>query len=226
MRLARHQSTPGFRQRLLGQLGEGLRYVWGHQATWTLLIVVAINSGFGITYSVLIPVFARNILKVGANGYGFLMAAQGIGAVLGGIFLASRQGAEVHLRRTITAGLFTSAIAILMFGVSRWMWLSMLAQVLIGAGLINHMAGTNTMLQLFVSDELRGRVMSIYTLSFIGLAPLGSLEVGFAGEHFSPEIAVVICGLFSLGCGVLLLTRLPQIAADQAALLTELTAAD
>jgi hypothetical protein len=72
------------------------------------------------------------------------------------------------------------------------------------------------MLQLFVSDELRGRVMSIYTLSFIGMAPLGALEVGFVGEHLSPEIAVVICGVVSLGCALALLTRLRMIAGAQA----------
>jgi MFS family permease len=88
------------------------------------------------------------------------------------------------------------------------------------------MAGTNTMLQLSVSDELRGRVMSIYTLSFIGLAPLGSLEVGFVGEHLSPEVAVIICGVISLGCGVLLLIRLPTIAAAQAELHPDFQAAD
>ena len=72
------------------------------------------------------------------------------------------------------------------------MSLSLLAQMFIGAGLINYMVTTNTMLQLFVSDELRGRVMSIYTLSFIGIAPIGSLEVGYIGEHLSPQAAVVV----------------------------------
>jgi MFS family permease len=122
------------------------------------------------------------------------------------------------LRRTLTAGLFCTAIAIIVFGLSHWMILSLIAQTVIGAGIINYMAGTNTMLQMFVSDELRGRVMSIYTLSFIGLAPIGSLEVGFVGEHVSPQVAVVICGVVSLLCGWILLKRLPMIAAAQFAL--------
>ena len=94
------------------------------------------------------------------------------------------------LRQNLIFGLFGSAIGIFVFGFSSVMWLSLLAQMLIGAGLINYMATSNTMLQLFVSDELRGRVMSFYTLSFIGLAPIGSLEVGFIGERVSPQIAV------------------------------------
>jgi MFS family permease len=79
------------------------------------------------------------------------------------------------------------------------------------------MATTNTMLQIFVSDELRGRVMSFYTLSFIGLAPLGALMVGFIGEHLGAQLAVVICGALSLGCALLLLTRLNLIREAQEA---------
>src|SRR5262249_20306983 len=99
--------------------------------------------------------------------------------------------------------------------VSPSMPLSLLAQMFIGAGLMHHMVTTNTMLQLFVSDELRGRVMSLYTLSFIGTAPLGSLEVGYLGDHFSPRVAVVVCAMFSLGCACLLLTKLKMFAHAQ-----------
>jgi transmembrane secretion effector len=97
------------------------------------------------------------------------------------------------------------------------MWLSLLAQMVIGAGLLNYMATNNTMLQLFVSDELRGRVMSMYTLSFIGLAPLGSLEVGYIGERASPQIAVAGAAAATLICGIILLARLSVIAEAQAA---------
>jgi MFS family permease len=215
MRLPR-KSVQNFGADMLKRLREGLSYSWTHRPTLTLLAVCAINSGFGVQYSVLIPVFARDILHGGARGYGFLMAAQGVGAVLGAVSLASRSGTQRALRQNLAAGLFCTAIAIVVFGMSRSMPLSLAAQMFIGAGLINYMASTNTMLQLFVSDELRGRVMSIYTLSFIGMAPLGALEVGFVGEHLSPEIAVVICGVVSLGCALLLLTRLRIIAGAQA----------
>ena len=97
------------------------------------------------------------------------------------------------------------------------MGLSLVAQMLIGAGLINYMATTNTMLQLFVSDDLRGRVMSLYTLSFIGLAPIGSLEVGYIGERMSPQIAVAASAVAALTCGIILIARLSVIADAQAA---------
>lgn len=226
MAIARRPAALSLGGRVLHRLSEGLVYVWQHQPTRILLGVVAINSGFGVTYTVLIPVFARDILKIGAHGYGFLMAAQGVGAVLGAVYLASRSNTGPALRNTLTAGLFCTAFATIAFGLSRNVPLSMFSQLLVGAGIINYMAGTNTMLQLFVSDELRGRVMSIYTLSFIGLAPIGSLEVGFVGEHVSPEVAVVICGAISLVCGVLLLSRLPTIAAAQDELAFEFQAAD
>jgi MFS family permease len=113
-------------------------------------------------------------------------------------------------------GTFCVAAAMATFGLSPWMALSVCAQLFIGVGLMNHLVTTNTMLQLFVSDELRGRVMSIYTLSLIGAAPLGALVVGFVGEHLSPRIAVLGCSAFALACGFLLLTKLKMIAQAQA----------
>jgi len=200
---------------MLRRVREGMRYVWEHRPTLYLLLVVAINSGLGMQYAVLMPVFAQNILHTGSRGYGILMGAQGVGAVVGAIMLAWRSGTPRGLRQTLTVGLFLTAIAIIAFGFSSSMTFSLIAQLFIGAGLINYMATTNTMLQIFVSDELRGRVMSFYTLSFIGLAPLGALMVGFIGEHLGPQATVIICGALSLGCALLLLTRLNLIRIAQ-----------
>jgi MFS family permease len=201
---------------VLLRVREGLAYIWRHRPSLYLLALVAINSGFGMQYGVLVPLFARDLLHAGAQGYGFLMAAQGLGAVLGAIAMNSRPSEPRVLRQNLVLGIFALAVAIFTFGVSPWLWLSMAAQMLVGVGLMYHMVTTNTMLQLFVSDELRGRVMSIYTLSFIGTAPLGSLEVGWVGEHLSPRLAVLICSVFSLLCGCFLLTRLGVIAEAQA----------
>jgi MFS family permease len=201
---------------MLRQVRLGLSYVWKHRPTFWLLVLVAINMGIGMQYSVLIPVFARDLLHVGAHGYGFLMAAQGLGAVLSAIVMNMRSTAPRVLRQNLVFGIFCMAIAAAAFGVSNWMWLSLLAQMFVGVGLMNHMVTTNTLLQMFVTDELRGRVMSIYTLSFIGTAPLGSLAVGFIGEHASPRAAVYFCASFSLLCGFILLTKLKLIAHAQA----------
>lgn len=204
---------------LLSRLGEGLGYAWRHRPTFYLLLLVAINSGVAMQYTVLMPVFARDLLRSGASGYGFLMAAQGLGAVTGALLLAYRSRPR-QLRRNLVVGLFLAGLAIIVFGLSPWIALSLAAQTLAGAGLINHMATSNTMLQLFVSDDLRGRVMSLYTLAFIGFAPVGSLGVGYGGEYLSPRTAVVICGCFSLLCGVILLTRLRMLAVAQGAIET------
>jgi MFS family permease len=205
-----------FGAEMMRQVRLGLTYVWRHRPTLWLMVLVAINMGFGMQYSVLIPLFARDLLKVGAHGYGFLMAAQGLGAVASAIVMNMRSTAPKALRQNLVFGIFCMAIATAAFGMSRWMALSLLAQMFIGVGLMNHMVTTNTLLQLFVSDELRGRVMSIYTLSFIGTAPLGSLAVGYIGESWSPRIAVMFCAAFSLLCGFILLTRLKLIANAQA----------
>ncbi len=197
---------------MLHRLREGLAYVWRHRPTFNLLLMLAIVSGFGFQYTVLMPVFARDVLHGGAQIYGFLLAAQGVGAVVGAIVMGSRSPtAKAHIQNLV-AGLFGLALAIIAFGASPWLWLSLSAQVIVGAGLMSYMATTNTLLQLSVSDELRGRVMSIYVLSFIGLAPLGSLAVGSVGQHVSPQVAVMLCGAISLLCGFYLLRSLDMLA--------------
>jgi predicted MFS family arabinose efflux permease len=203
---------------MMHQLRQGVAYVWRHRPSFYLLLVVAISSGFAVQYAVLVPVFARDLLHSGARGYGFLMAAQGLGAVVSAIVMNSRADAPRTLRQNLVFGLFCMAASIFIFGISKWLALSLVAQALIGAGLMNHMVTTNTMLQMFVEDELRGRVMSIYTLSFIGTAPIGSLEVGFIGEHLSPRVAVMVCSLFALGCAFFLMSKLKLIAEAQEAL--------
>jgi MFS family permease len=209
------RGAQAFGSTVLRRVREGLTYVWRHRPTLYLLVLIAINSGFGIQYTILVPIFARDLLHSGPRGYGFLVAAQGLGAVIGAIAMNSRASTPRALRQNLVFGIFCSAVAIFIFGMSPWMALSLAAQTLVGLGLMHHMVTTNTMLQLFVSDELRGRVMSIYTLSFIGTAPAGSLEVGWVGEHVGPRVAVFVCSAFSLLCGCFLMTRLGAIARAQ-----------
>lgn len=211
------KAAQSFGASMLRRLHEGLAYVWGHRPSFYLLMVGGICNGFGVQYTVLLPVFARNILHGDAGAYGMLMGAQGAGAVVGAVILASRSATTGSQRQNLMVGLLVAGIGILVFGMSRDMRLSLVAQTIIGAALINYMASTNTLLQMFVSDELRGRVMSLYTISFIGAAPLGALEVGFIGERLSPEVAVEICGAIALLCGIFMLTRMRTIAQARAA---------
>jgi MFS family permease len=202
---------------MLARLREGLSYAWHHRPTFYLFLVLAISAGFSMQYSVLIPYFAAHVLNQGPKGYGFLLAAQGLGAVIGAVGVARTSHDPRHLRQQLILGLFAMSAAIAVFGVSHSFALSLAAQMISGAGQLSYQASTNTMLQLFVADELRGRVMSIYTVSFIGLSPLGSLEVGFTGSHLGPALATLICAAIGLGGAFLLLSRHGLFSLEEAA---------
>jgi MFS family permease len=156
------------------------------------------------------------VLHGDARTYGFLVAIEGLGSVLGAATLASRTTTR-GIRNNLILGLMVSAIGIVVFGFSRSMVLSMIAQLVIGAGLTNFRASNNTLVQLFVSDDLRGRVMSTYQLAAVGMTPLGALEVGYMGSHLGPEKTVIICGAITMVCGLVLLTRLKSVGKSESA---------
>jgi MFS family permease len=201
--------------RMLHQLREGLAYVWTNRPLFYQMALAAVTNGFGYQYLVLVPLFARNVLHGDARTYGFLVAIQGLGSVVGAATLASRVTTS-GIRNNLIAGLFLSAIGIAVFGVSRSIPLSLAAQFVIGTGLTNFRASNNTLVQLFVNDELRGRVMSTYQLAAVGMTPIGALEVGYMGSHLGPMPTVVICGAITMLSGVVLLTRLKSVGMDTA----------
>jgi MFS family permease len=177
--------------------------------------LAAVTNGFGYTYLVLIPLFARNVLHGDARTFGFLVAIQGLGSVVGAATLAARVSTR-GMRNNLLIGLFLSAVGIVVFGLSRSIPLSLVAQFVIGAGLTNFRASNNTLVQMFVSDDLRGRVMSTYQLAAVGMAPLGALAVGYMGTHLGSPQAVVICGAVIMLSGIVLLTRLKSVGMDAA----------
>ena len=209
------RAIAGAGARMLHQLREGLAYVWSNRPIFYQMALAAVTNGFGYTYLVLVPLFARNVLHGDARTYGFLVAIQGLGSVVGAATLASRVTTR-GIRNNLIAGLFLSAAGILVFGLSRSIALSMAAQFVIGTGLTNFRASNNTLVQLFVSDDLRGRVMSTYQLAAVGMAPIGALTVGYMGTHLGPLQAVVICGAVTMMSGLVLLTRLKSIGKDAA----------
>jgi MFS family permease len=205
--------------RMLAQLREGLAYVWRHRAIFWQMVLAAVTNGFGYQYLVLVPIFARNVLHGDAQVYGFLVAIQGLGSVLGAATLASRVTTR-GIRNNLIAGLFISAVGIVTFGMSSWLMLSLIAQLVIGAGLTNFRASNNTLVQLFVSDELRGRVMSTYQLASVGMMPLGALAVGFMGHTLGPQHTVEICGVVTLLSGIVLVTWLKSVGNSEPAMTT------
>jgi MFS family permease len=196
--------------RMTRQLGEGLAYVWRHRPIFYQMTLAAVSNGLGYQYLVLVPLFARNVLHGDARTYGFLVAIQGLGSVLGAATLASRV-TTTGIRNNLIIGLIISGFGILVFGLSRLIFVSLAAQLVIGAGLTNFRASNNTLVQVFVSDELRGRVMSTYQLAAVGMAPLGALLVGFLGTRIGPRAAVSICGAVILVCAVTLVMGLKSI---------------
>jgi MFS family permease len=206
----------GVGARMIPQLREGLAYVWTNRPILYQMALAAVTNGFGYQYLVLVPLFARNVLHGDARTYGFLVAIQGLGSVVGAVTLASRVSTR-GMRNNLLAGLFLSAVGIVVFGISRSIPLSLAAQLVIGAGLTNFRASNNTLVQMFVNDDLRGRVMSTYQLASIGMTPVGALLIGYMGSHLGPMGTVVFCGAIIMLCGIVLLTRLKSVGMDAAA---------
>ncbi len=159
------------------ELQEGISYAYRFPPIRVILMLIGLVSLTGIPYTVLLPVFARDILHGGAHTFGFLMAAVGIGAFTSAILLASRKSV-IGLGKIIplAAGVFGLAVAT--FAFSRSLWLSLVLLFFAGLGMMAQIASSNTILQTLVDDDKRGRVMSLFTMSFMGMAPFGSLFAG------------------------------------------------
>jgi MFS family permease len=183
---------------------EAFRYVRGHRVLRAVMILVTMVSLFGWPYSVLLPVFARDVLHTGASGYGYLMAANGLGALAGALTLAS-VGNSVARRKLFYSGLFGFCAMLLLFAQSHVYWLS--AAALAGAGffMIIFFATANTAVQTRVPDELRGRVMGIYSLAFLGLTPFGSLGAGATARFLGAPLTVTMGSIVSAGAGLIVM---------------------
>lgn len=183
---------------------EAMRYVGGHRVLRAIMLLVTVVSLFGWPYSVLMPVFARDVLHTGASGFGFLMAANGIGALIGALTLASL-GDTPHKRKLFYGGLFGFCGMLVLFALSKIYWLS--AVTLAGSGffMIIFFATANTSVQTRVPDELRGRVMGIYSLAFIGLTPFGSLIAGALANATSAAFTVALGSVICIVAGLVTL---------------------
>ncbi len=204
--------------RVLDDLADGLHYVWGHVPIRTLLLTMAVVSLAGMpALSVLMPVFGDYFAGTGhgAMTFGLLMGASGIGALIGALYLASRKSV-VGLVRLI--GIACSLLGLGMIGlaISRTFWVSFCVLPLAGFGMITTFASCNTLLQTLAEDQKRGRVMSLFTTAFIGMAPFGALIAGSAAWGLGPGIvgasrAMLIAGAVCIGTSAVFLTLLPGL---------------
>jgi MFS family permease len=195
---------------VFANLVEGLRYIWRNPIVLTLESLVAVSSIFGMPYARLMPVFARDVLRVGAHGYGFLLSATGAGALIGALSLASL-GNFQHKGWLVTAGNFLYPTMLLAFSFSRLFPLSLVFLVGVGFSMITQNATTNTLLQTTVPDKLRGRVMSVHALFFGGLAPLGDLLAGTVANFSNAPAAVGLGASIALSYSIFVLLCLPQV---------------
>ena len=177
---------------VLQGLKEGFIYAFGFPPIRSILFFLGWISLVGMANTTLMPVFARDILHGDSKTYGFLMAAIGVGAIIGAIFLASRKNV-LGLGRIITIASGIFGIGLISFSLSHTLWLSFFLLLITGFGMMVHMASSNTILQTIVDDDKRGRVMSLYAMAFMGMAPLGSLLGGsLAGWIGAPTTLIII----------------------------------
>ena len=192
------------------ELHEGWAYVTGFVPVRTILMLFAVVSLMGMPVVVLMPIFAAKVLHGGPHTLGFLMGAMGVGALASALSLAARRNVRGLIRGIPIAAVIFS-IGLIGFGFSHWFWLSMLTALVAGVGMMQGMAASNTVIQTLVSEEMRGRVMSFYTMAFMGMAPFGSLLAGSMASAFGAPTAVVVTGTVVLLGAAWFFTRLPAI---------------
>jgi len=182
-------STP----RVLQNLKEGIAYVRGFAPMRAVLLLLAFVSVVGMSSMVLMPVFAKDILGGGPHTLGFLMTASGLGAIAGAMFLALRRRAQ-GVERVIPVGVFLLGSGLIGLSFSKTLALSLPLLGLIGVGTMTLVAATNTSLQNMVDDDKRGRVMSFYTMAFMGMGPFGSLLAGGLASKLGAPWTVAVNG--------------------------------
>jgi MFS family permease len=191
-------------------LQEGFSYAFGFPPIRSILFLLALVSLMGMPYTVLMPIFAEKILQGGPQTLGFLFGANGVGAVAGSIFLASRKNV-LGLGRIIVISSTLFGIGLVVFSLSRLYWLSLFIMLLTGFGMMVQMASSNTVLQTIVEEDKRGRVMSFYMMAFMGMVPFGSLLAGSLANSIGAPKTVMIGGIACILGSVLFAERLPSL---------------
>lgn len=195
---------------VLHEIVEGYRYVVGFSPIRVLLILLAVTSLLGFPYTVLMPIIVGKVLHGGPHTLGFLMAASGVGALAGALYLASRKSV-LGLGRVIAGSAFGFGVGLVLFSLSRQVWLSMLLMAVCGLTMILQMAASNTVLQTLSDDDKRGRVMSFYSMAFFGTAPLGSLFAGTVATWIGAPRTILIGGAVCALAALVFWRALPKI---------------
>lgn len=199
------------RNSILADLREGLKYSFNFVPIRYLLILVITTSFFGLPFQVFMPVYAKDILGGGAELLGFLTGAMGAGALVGAFYLASRKTTNSFPRLILFAAAIFS-VGLMGFAFSTVTILSLVLIFFIGFGMIVEFASTNTLLQTIVDEDKRGRVVSLYGMSFLGISPLGSLLLGSLSNSWGVNVVLFVSGIFCLLAVGLYARRVPIIS--------------
>jgi MFS family permease len=189
---------------------EGFHYVAHTRPVRALLLMLGLFSLLAMPYVVLMPIFADKILHHGASGLGLLMGASGIGALAGALTLATRQG--VHgLGRWVAFSAAGFGASLILFSLSRSFYISAVLLLPVGFSMIVQMASSNTLIQVMVPDNLRGRVMAVYSMMFMGMAPFGALLAGTIAQHLGAPTTLMIGGTVCIAAATAFWLRLPAL---------------
>jgi MFS family permease len=194
----------------LARLTDGFRFAGGARPVRALLLLLGLVSLVGMPYAVLMPVFADEILGGGPNALGLLMGASGAGALTGALFLAQRTGIR-GLGRWVARAAAGFGLSLIAFSLSRSLLLSMVLLLPVGFFMMTQMASSNTLIQVMVPDALRGRVMAVYSMMFMGMAPVGALTAGLLAEQIGAPLTVALGGGVSVVGAAVFAWRLPTL---------------
>lgn len=201
------------RASMLAQLKEGWTYVAGFVPIRSILLLFALLSLMGWPFMVLMPIFAAKILHGGPHTLGFLMGAVGVGSLASALSLVMRRSVR-GLTRVIPVAAVIFGIGLIAFGFSHSLWLSILMMLVTGFGMMQGLTGSNTIIQTLVDENMRGRVMSYYTMAFVGMAPFGSLLAGAMAQAIGAPRTVIVSGVGCILGGLWFTSQLPAIRKD------------
>ncbi|MEH2179542.1 MFS transporter [Nostoc sp.] len=194
----------------LQKVKEGFVYAFSFPPIRSVLLLSALVSLMGLQNTILVPVIAEQVLKGGAESLGFLMAASGVGALTGGIYLATRQ-TILGIGKLIALAPAILGIGLIGFSLSQFLPLSLFTMLFVGLGTILQIAASNTFLQTIVEDDKRGRLMSLYTMSFLGMIPVGNLLGGFLASHIGAPNTLMIDGIACILGSIIFSRQLPAL---------------
>ncbi len=194
-------------------IAEGFRFVRRTAPIRSLLMILGLVSLVGMPYTVLMPVFAKNVLHGDATTLGVLGSAAGIGALAGALALASRTRVE-GLGKWVWKACASFGAFLILFSFSHWYALSVLLLVPVGFSLMTQMGSTNTLVQSMVPDRLRGRTMAVYSMMFMGMSPVGAILAGAAADRIGAPTTVALGGVISIVAAIAFARHLPKIHAE------------